>query len=89
MSAVAEIFQINKANKFLQEESHTYIIYNSPQKQDERGQTEVTGHPRISVLSAVPLLILTSLQQLVWSSFDVRNVCLLAMLRNSYWLKGC
>lgn len=30
MSAVAEIFQINKANKFLQKESHTYKIYHSP-----------------------------------------------------------
>lgn len=29
VSAVTEIFQINKANKLLQEETHTYMIYNS------------------------------------------------------------
>lgn len=29
VSVVAEIFQINKANKLLQEETHTYMIYNS------------------------------------------------------------
>lgn len=29
VSAVTEIFQINKANKLLQEEAHTYMIYNS------------------------------------------------------------
>lgn len=29
VSAVTEIFQINKANKLLQEQTHTYMIYNS------------------------------------------------------------
>lgn len=29
VSAVTEIFQINKANKLLQEQARTYMIYNS------------------------------------------------------------
>lgn len=29
VSAVTEIFRINKANKLLQEETHTYMIYYS------------------------------------------------------------
>lgn len=29
VSAVTEIFQINKANKLLQEQTRTYMIYNS------------------------------------------------------------
>lgn len=46
VSAVTEIFQINKVNKLLQEETHTYMIYYSGSRSMKAGWTQWTSSSR-------------------------------------------